>query len=116
MRPPEVVPSGRVVCLHRPRCTRAGGNDDHQRPSLHAGGAHEVDMSAKTDPRDESGGSKYFYRRSLSGRELLPIVGVAVATGLLAFYVARIMMQRTPLLPEDSVARRPGRLRPTRTR
>ena len=73
-------------------------------------------MSAKTDPRDEFGGSKYFYRRSLSGRELLPVLGVAVVAGLLAFYVARIMQQRTPLLPEDSPARRPGRLRPTRAR
>jgi len=73
-------------------------------------------MSAKTDPRDESGGSKYFYRRSLSGRELLPVLGVAAAAGLLAFYVARIMQQRTPLLPEDSPARRPSRPRPPRAR
>ncbi len=73
-------------------------------------------MSAKTDPRDEFGGSKYFYRRSLSGRDLLPVMGVAVAAGLLAFYVARIMQQRTPLLPDDASARHSGRPRPPRAR
>jgi hypothetical protein len=73
-------------------------------------------MSAKTDPRDESGGSKYFYRRSLTGRELLPVVGIAIGAGLFAFYIARIMMQRTPLLPQDSLVPRPGRPRPMRAR
>jgi hypothetical protein len=43
----------------------------------------------------------YVYRRKLSGRELLPAVGAGVATGLLAFYVARLFLERTPLLPEE---------------
>lgn len=71
-------------------------------------------MSAKSDPRDEFGGSKYFYRRSLTGRELLPAIGVAVGAGLAVFYIARLFAQRTPLLPKDSVAPRRVRNAPTR--
>jgi hypothetical protein len=48
----------------------------------------------------------YVYRRPLSGRELIPAIGAGVVTGLAAFYVARLFLERTPLLPED---RRMGR-------
>ena len=41
------------------------------------------------------------FRRPLSGRELLPAVGAGIVTGLAAFYVARLFLERTPLLPED---------------
>jgi H+/Cl- antiporter ClcA len=47
----------------------------------------------------------YTYRRRLTGRELVPAIGVGVAVGLLGYYVARILAQRTPLAPE---ARRPA--------
>lgn len=43
----------------------------------------------------------YIYRRPLDGRELLPAVGVGIAAGFAAFYVARLFLQRTPLLPEE---------------
>ena len=43
----------------------------------------------------------YVYRRPLEGRELLPAIGVGVAAGLAAFYVARLFLERTPLLPEE---------------
>ena len=43
----------------------------------------------------------YVYRRPLAGRELLPAIGVGVAAGLAAFYVARLFLERTPLLPEE---------------
>ena len=43
----------------------------------------------------------YVYRRPLTGRELLPAIGVGVAAGLTAFYVARLFLERTPLLPEE---------------
>ena len=56
-------------------------------------------MSAKSDPREETAGAEYFYRRSLSVGELLPAIGVGVAAGLAAFYVARLVLQRTPLVP-----------------
>ena len=56
-------------------------------------------------PRRPRGGAdtEYSYRRSLSLRELLPAVGVAVGAGLFAFYVTRLLLQRTPL----KVERRP---------
>ena len=69
-------------------------------------------MSAKSDPRAERlprvtpAGTEYFYRRALSARELLPAVGVAVGAGLVAFYLARLFFQRTPLRPELRRGRR----------
>lgn len=49
----------------------------------------------------------YVYRRSLDARELIPAIGAGIVTGLAAFYVARLFLERTPLLPED---RRHGKL------
>ena len=68
-------------------------------------------MPAKSDPRDESAGSEYFYRRSLSARENLPAIALGAAIGLAAFYVARLFIQRTSLTPSVAVPRRrvPGR-------
>jgi hypothetical protein len=61
-------------------------------------------MSAKPksrSPRLSTRLDGYVYRRPLSGRELLPALGVGVAAGLVAFYVARLFAERTPLLPEE---------------
>ena len=41
----------------------------------------------------------YFYRRELSLPEMLPAIGVAVGVGAFAFYIARILLQRAPLVP-----------------
>ena len=52
---------------------------------------------------DEMRGSRnrsptgYYYRRELEFRELLPAVGAAVGAGLVVFYIARLLLQRTPL-------------------
>ena len=43
----------------------------------------------------------YVYRRPLSGRELVPAIGAAIVTGAAAFYLTRLFLQRTPLLPEE---------------
>lgn len=43
----------------------------------------------------------YVYRRRLDARELIPAIGAGIVTGLAAFYVARLFLERTPLLPED---------------
>ena len=43
----------------------------------------------------------YVYRRKLTERELIPAIGAGIVTGLAAFYVARLFLERTPLLPED---------------
>jgi hypothetical protein len=45
----------------------------------------------------------YYYRRPLAARELLPAVAVGVGVGVAAFYVARLLLQRTPLERERSV-------------
>jgi hypothetical protein len=41
--------------------------------------------------------AEYYYRRPLGLRQLIPAVGVAIGAGLFAFYITRILMQRTPL-------------------
>lgn len=43
----------------------------------------------------------YVYRRSLDSRELIPAIGAGIVTGLAAFYVAKLFLERTPLLPEE---------------
>ncbi len=43
----------------------------------------------------------YVYRRRLTGRDLIPAVGAGIVTGLAAYYVAKLFLERTPLLPED---------------
>lgn len=50
--------------------------------------------------------SRYYYRRHLGVRDLLPALGVAIGAGLFAFYVARLLLQRTPL--DVPRAPRPG--------
>jgi hypothetical protein len=45
----------------------------------------------------------YVYRRELEPRETLRAAGIAVGAGLAAFYLARLMLQRTPLAREDRV-------------
>ena len=55
----------------------------------------------KRSPRLTTRLDGYVYRRALNATELLPAVGVGVAAGLVAFYVARLFLERTPLLPED---------------
>jgi hypothetical protein len=52
-------------------------------------------------PRQTTRLDGYVYRRALSGRELLPAIGAGVAMGLAGFYVARLFLERTPLLAED---------------
>ena len=39
----------------------------------------------------------YTYRRPLRGGELLPAVGIAMGVGALAFYIARVLLERTPM-------------------
>lgn len=42
----------------------------------------------------------YVYRRKLNTRELIPAIGAGIVTGLAVFYVAKLFLERTPLLPE----------------
>jgi len=54
--------------------------------------APRLSVSRRNDAHAE-----YYYRRQLGLRELLPAVGLAIGAGLFAFYVTRILLQRTPL-------------------
>ena len=45
----------------------------------------------------------YYYRRELDPRETLTVAGIAVGAALAAFYLARIMLQRTPIAREESI-------------
>jgi len=54
----------------------------------------------KPEPKRGAGtASDYHYRRALTLPELIPAFGVAVGVGAAAFYVARLFLQRTPLVP-----------------
>jgi hypothetical protein len=63
--------------------------------------SHEQSSSRK---RGED--AEYSYRRPLALHELLPAIGVAVGAGLFAFYITRLLLQRTPLRV-DRGAKRP---------
>jgi hypothetical protein len=52
-------------------------------------------------PRQTTRLDGYVYRRKLETRELIPAFGAAIVTGLAAFYVAKLFLERTPLLPEE---------------
>ena len=48
---------------------------------------------------------EYVYRRRLKPVELLPALGLAFAAGAAGFYIARLFLQRTRLMPPpDRVA------------
>lgn len=54
----------------------------------------------------------YTYRRPLDTPTLLRALGIATVAGAAAFYLASVMLERTPLLDEGEATRRglrPGR-------
>jgi hypothetical protein len=69
-------------------------------------------MSALSDPRQvatPAADQKYYYRRSLTVRELAPAIGAGVAAGLATFYLAKVFLERTPLRVERNEAAPPTR-------
>ena len=66
-------------------------------------------MSAIPDPRIDERES-YYYRRRLSGRELVPAVAIGIGVGLVAFYVARLLAQRGPLMAVSRAPRLRSRI------
>ena len=59
----------------------------------------------QTSPRRRDADGEYYYRRKLGLRDLLPAIGIAVGAGLFAFYVTRLLMQRTPLRIDQAADR-----------
>ena len=49
--------------------------------------------------------AEYYYRRRLGVQDLLPAIGVGVATGLAGFYIVQLLIQRTPLVPQGELPR-----------
>jgi hypothetical protein len=49
------------------------------------------------------GPEAYVYRRELELAEMLPAIGAGIVTGIAAFYVARLLLQRTPLALEEEM-------------
>ena len=60
----------------------------------------------RSEPKVER---EYTYRRELHRADLLPALGAGLAVGAIAFYVATLFIQRTPLVPGPLEP--PGRLR-----
>lgn len=58
----------------------------------------------RTPSRGHADG-EYTYRRKLGVREMLPAIAVGIGAGLLGFYVAKLLLQRTPLRVARSSAR-----------
>ena len=57
-------------------------------------------MSAQSDPRRAVAvgvDPKYYYRRTLTVRELMPALGAAAAAAVATFYVVKLFIERTPL-------------------
>ena len=65
----------------------------------------------------------YYYRKDLTGTDLLPAIGIGVGVGIVGFYIARLLLQRTTLGPPSRptaampsapavIYRRRGRSRP----
>ena len=61
-------------------------------------------MAGTSDRRAVVPAASYYYRRALTARELLPAVGAGVGVGLAVFYLARLLLQRTPLVREPGLA------------
>lgn len=70
-------------------------------------------------PGRARGQSDYYYRRPLEAAEMIPAMAIGLGAGLVAFYLTRLLTQRTPLIREETlpvvgagegVVRRPRRL------
>ncbi|HMF88798.1 MAG TPA: hypothetical protein VK575_12030 [Gemmatimonadaceae bacterium] len=51
--------------------------------------------------------AEYYYRRRLGVQDILPAIGVGVATGLASFYIVQLLIQRTPLVPQGGLSLAP---------
>ena len=81
------------------------------RPLFDAVPSHPDSLSAPTMPQPDKrrprlrdADAEYSYRRPLRMREILPAIGIGIGAGLFAFYVTRLMLQRTPLRVERGKA------------
>jgi hypothetical protein len=59
-----------------------------------------LEMFESDHPSSPLFADEYYYRRPLTPRELVPALGVGLGVGLVTFYIARVLLERTPLRPE----------------
>ena len=86
--------------LRRVGATRLMTVTQPLRPARHAPTMPKSEQPSRRHDAD----AEYSYRRPLRVREMLPAIGIGVAVGVFAFYVTRVLLQRTPI----EVDRRPG--------
>jgi hypothetical protein len=72
-------------------------------------------MTTRSGTRDESI-VRYDDRLPARGRALLPAIAAGAAAGLLVFYLARLLLERTPIVLDSSPAVPLGSAAPARTR
>lgn len=60
-------------------------------------------------PRLHDAEAEYSYRRPLPWREMLPAIGVGIGVGAFAYYVTRLLLERTPLRRPTSSALVPSK-------
>jgi hypothetical protein len=61
---------------------------------------------------NEEMSAEYTYRRKLRATELVPAVALGFGLGIAGFYVARVLLQRTPVFPRSAATRALVRTRP----
>ena len=72
-------------------------------------------MTSTSGTRDESI-VRYDDRLPVRGRALLPAIAAAAGAGLVVFYLARLLLERTPIVLDDTQAAPHGSAAPARTR
>jgi hypothetical protein len=61
-------------------------------------------MPSTSESRSAVPAATYYVRRPLVWRDLLPAIGAGLGAGLATFYVARLLLQKTPLVREQGIA------------
>lgn len=56
--------------------------------------------------------AEYNYRRQLGLAELLSAIAIGLGAGLAGFYLARVMAEKTPLVPRSSATKNIARSEP----
>ena len=72
-------------------------------------------MTSTSGTRDESI-VRYDDRLPVRGRALLPAIAMGAGAGLVVFYLARLLLERTPIVLDSTEAVPVGNAAPARTR
>jgi hypothetical protein len=72
-------------------------------------------MTTRSGTRDESI-VRYDDRLPVRGRALLPAIAAGAGAGLLVFYIARLLLEQTPIVLDSTPAVPLGSAAPARTR